>query len=264
MFGPEQGNSSAPRPFGSAVVDGFDFDFESTTSNMAPFGKRLRASMDAAAAAPGGKRFYLSVAPQCVYPDAADADMLDGAVAFDFVMVQFYNNWCGAANFVPGAAAQNAFNFDVWDNWAKTTSLNRDVKLLLGLPGAAGAGGGYVSGPQLAAVVEFSKQFSSFAGVMLWDMSQVYKNPGFLDAVVAALDGQGGGPVPTSTSTTMTTTNTTSTTFTTRTTTSSGATPTASLVPQWGQCGGQGYEGPTECQPPYTCVTQSSWWAQCQ
>lgn len=69
-------------------VVGFDFDFESSTQNMAPFANRLRTNMDAATAA-GNKKFFLSAAPQCVYPDAADNDMLNGAVSFDFIMIQF-------------------------------------------------------------------------------------------------------------------------------------------------------------------------------
>jgi chitinase len=55
------------------------------------------------------------------------------------------------------------------DNWAKTTSANKNIKLLLGVPGSAtAAGSGYVSGTQLNAVIEYSKTFSSFGGVMIW------------------------------------------------------------------------------------------------
>lgn len=45
-FGPDS-KSSALRPFGDAVVDGFDFDFEATVSNMATFGNELRSLMNA-------------------------------------------------------------------------------------------------------------------------------------------------------------------------------------------------------------------------
>jgi chitinase len=257
MFGPVQSGSSAKRPFGTAVVDGFDFDFESATQNMAPFASRLRSNMDAATAATG-RKFYLSAAPQCVYPDAADHEMLDGAVSFDFIMIQFYNNWCGVSNFQPGAATQNAFNFDVWDNWAKTVSKNKAVKLLLGIPASTGAGGGYVSGSQLSSVVAYSKQFSTFGGVMMWDMSQLYRNTGYLASVVAALGGS--SPPPTSTTTG---TRPTSTMITTTRPTNT-AVPTGTLVPQWGQCGGQGWTGSTQCQPPYTCTYGSVWYSDCR
>ncbi|KAG8417896.1 Endochitinase 33 [Metarhizium acridum] len=139
MFGPVPSGSKVDRPFGSAVVDGFDFDFESTTNNLPAFGAKLRSLMDGA----GGKKFYLTAAPQCVFPDAAAGSALD-AVAFDFVMIQFYNNWCGVSNFQTGSATQYAFNFDVWDKWAKG-SKNPNVKLLLGLPANKGAGGGYTN-----------------------------------------------------------------------------------------------------------------------
>lgn len=113
---------------------------------MAPFAQRLRTLMDASTSA-GGKAYYLSAAPQCPYPDVADNDMLNGAVSFDFIMVQFYNNYCGLQSFVPGATTQNNFNFDTWDNWARTVSLNKKVKVLLGIPGNTGAAGSrYASG----------------------------------------------------------------------------------------------------------------------
>lgn len=249
--------SSSNRPFGTAIVDGFDFDFESTTQNMAPFAEELRSLMDAAS---GTKDFYLSAAPQCPYPDAADNDMLDGAVYFDFVQVQFYNNYCGVSSYVAGATTQNNFNFDTWDTWAKTVSADPDVKVLLGVPANTGAGSGYVAASTVNTVTSFCKQYSSFGGVMMWDMSQLWANSGFLSTVYSGLTSSSGG------STTSTATKTTSTTVTTTlqtsTTTTSGASTTA--VPQWGQCGGTGYTGSTVCQSPYTCVATSVWWSQCE
>ncbi|KND91481.1 Endochitinase 33 [Tolypocladium ophioglossoides CBS 100239] len=177
MFGPIQSGQNVDRPFGSAVVDGFDFDFESATNNLPAFGNRLRNLMNGA----GGKKFYLTAAPQCVFPDAALGATLD-AVPFDFLMIQFYNNWCGVSNFNVGGT-QNAFNFDVWDKWAKG-SKNPNVKNLIGIPANTGAGGGYTNGAKLQAALQFSKKFSSFGGVMLWDETQLYANKGFLSEVV--------------------------------------------------------------------------------
>ncbi|AEO60934.1 glycoside hydrolase family 62 protein [Thermothelomyces thermophilus ATCC 42464] len=34
-------------------------------------------------------------------------------------------------------------------------------------------------------------------------------------------------------------------------------------VPRYGQCGGQGYTGPTTCESPYTCKYQNDWYSQC-
>ncbi|UNI24677.1 Chitinase [Purpureocillium takamizusanense] len=251
MFGPV--GKTVDRPFGSAVVDGFDFDFESPTSNLPAFGQKLRSLMDGA----GGKKFYLTAAPQCVFPDAANGATIN-AVAFDFLMIQFYNNWCGVSNFNEGSTTQNAFNFDVWDNWAKTTSPNKNIKLLIGIPAAPGGGGGYTSGSKLKAAFQWSKAYSNFGGAMMWDMSQLYSNDGFLSEVVSDL---AGGPT---TTTTTTPGGGTTTTTTTTSTTGSTPPPTGTLVPHWGQCGGQGWTGPTQCQPPYKCVSGGQWWSSCQ
>jgi len=176
-FGPGGNSTGVNRPFDDASVDGFDFDFETTVTNMVPFGKTLRSLMDAA----GGK-YLLTAAPQCPFPDAADGEMLDGQVPFDIVWVQFYNNYCGLNGF-PGQ-----FNFDTWDNWASTKSANKDVKVMIGAPASQGAAGtGYVDASTLATIIDSVKSKASFGGVMLWDVSQAYSNDGFLDAVATAL-----------------------------------------------------------------------------
>ncbi|KAI0512962.1 glycoside hydrolase superfamily [Xylaria bambusicola] len=192
LFGPN--TDAANRPFGSAVVDGFDFDFEASTQNFVPFAQRLRDHMDA----DSSKAYYLSAAPQCVYPDAAMNDMLNGAIAFDWINIQFYNNFCGVVNF----ANPNAWNFNVWDDWAHNTSKNPNVKVLIGVPASQSAGGGYVSASTLDPIIADTKQkYSSFGGIMAWDMSQLYANSGFLDSVRSSLDKGGSSPAPTSTTT---------------------------------------------------------------
>jgi chitinase len=176
--------ATALRPFGDASVDGFDLDFESTVRNMAPFGQTLRSLMDADTL----KTYYLTAAPQCVYPDAADNEMLNGAVSFDAIFVQFYNNFCGLQSFLPNMGSQTNFNFETWDTWAKTTSGNPNVKVFVGVPaGKSAAGSGYTSAAQIASIVEYCKGFSSFGGVMMWDASQAYANDGFLSGVRSAL-----------------------------------------------------------------------------
>ncbi len=202
MFGPKQGGSSVNRPFGDSVIDGFDFDLESNVQNMAPFANQLRSLMDAA----GDKKYYLSAAPQCVYPDAADNEMLDGGVAFDFISVQFYNNFCGLQSFVGGQSTQSAFNFATWDNWAKTASKNKNVKVLIGAPGSSpSAGTGYVQSSQLSSVVQWAKQFPSFGGVMFWDASTVSSNGNYLGDVGSALGGSGTNNTPAPPATTLVT-----------------------------------------------------------
>ncbi|KAA8643063.1 hypothetical protein EYZ11_008889 [Aspergillus tanneri] len=165
------------RPFGNAVLDGYDFDFEANVFNMAPFANRLRELSDA----DHSRQYFLTAAPQCPYPDQADKDILNGPVSVDAVFVQFYNNYCGVDAFAPGKDVQNNFNFADWDNWAKNVSQNKNARVFLGAPANTGAAStGYMPIDQLTPVVEYSKKFSSFGGVMLWDVTQAYGNPGFL------------------------------------------------------------------------------------
>lgn len=189
-FGPPSSSNSTRRdgktyrPFGSASVDGFDFDYEANVKNTLPFAKQLRKLMDA----DGSKKRFLTAAPQCPYPDAADKDILNGDVSIDFVWVQFYNNFCGLNGFQDGSDEQKAFNFDQWDNWAQKISHNKDAKIMLGVPAnTKAAGSGYVPAEKLKPIIQYSKQFKSFGGVMMWDVTQAYANKGFLDAVRGSL-----------------------------------------------------------------------------
>ena len=62
------------------------------------------------------------------------------------------------------------------DNWAKTVSPNKNVKVYIGAPASStAAGSGYVSASTLATIISQTKSaYSSFGGVMLWDASQAY------------------------------------------------------------------------------------------
>jgi chitinase len=203
----------------------------------------------------------LTAAPQCPFPDAADDPMLSGGVFFDIVWIQFYNNYCGVQSFTAGTTTQNNFNFATWDNWAKTVSANPNVKLMLGVPGNTGGGAGYQTPSALAPIIAYCKSFSTFAGVMVWDMSQAYANSGFLDGVKSDL----GVAITTTIGVTTTKPATTLTTVTTKpATTTTPSSPGTTGVAQWGQCGGQGYTGPTTCASPYSCTCTGAYWCQCQ
>ncbi|KAI0843263.1 glycoside hydrolase family 18 protein [Hypoxylon sp. FL0890] len=199
MFGPGDGDN---RPFGKAVVDGFDLDIESPLPNIGTFAARLRENMDKANSGGSKQKFYLSAAPQCPFPDQNNKVMLQGdhAVAFDFVMVQFYNNpQCDGRVFDANSSSpaskrdNNGFNMDQWDQWAHS-SKNPNVKVFLGIPGgptavSASQKASYQAPDKLSPIIAYCKKFSSFGGVMVWDMSQVWANKGFLDAVASDLKG---------------------------------------------------------------------------
>ncbi|CAG7981309.1 unnamed protein product [Penicillium salamii] len=185
-FGPKQKGSKALRPFGDTALDGFDFDFEASVEHMAPFANELRSLMDADKSK---QRFYLTAAPQCPYPDQADKDILNGPVYIDAIWVQFYNNFCGVDNFNTDMSS-NKYNFEEWDNWAKTVSKNKNVKVILGVPAdTTAASTGYIPSSKLDNVIEYSKKFESFGGVMMWDATQAYGNDGFIRDVRKSLGG---------------------------------------------------------------------------
>lgn len=163
LFG--NGQSTAGRPFGDAVVDGFDFDIEnnSQTGNLA-LATKLRDYF----ATDSTKQYYISAAPQCVYPDASVGDLLANGF-LDYAFIQFYNNWC---NLGPN------FNWNVWADYAKNTSPNKDIKLFVGLPGApASAGSGYVPPADVPNYVDDDiLNNPNFGGISLWDASSGWGN----------------------------------------------------------------------------------------
>ncbi|KAJ4489590.1 glycoside hydrolase family 18 protein [Lentinula edodes] len=179
------GGSSSTRPFGSAVLDGVDLDIEGGGgTGYAAFVTEIRSLASGAS-----KQYYITAAPQCVFPDASLGSVIN-AVAFDAIYgasVQFYNNPCGLPFF-----ETTTWNFGVWDNWARTTSPNPDVKVFLGAPAASlAAGTGYQDLATLSSyAVQMRQSFPSFGGVMLWDESQAYVNDrydlGIKNALVAA------------------------------------------------------------------------------
>ncbi|KAF2121152.1 putative glycosyl hydrolase, family 18 [Lophiotrema nucula] len=183
-FGPPQ-NTQSLRPFGNAFVNGFDFDFEGVIPNAAPFAAELRRLIDSCTSQTK-QFFYLSAAPQCPFPDYFGKDILDN-VALDFLMIQFYNNYCGVSGFVAGQEAQPNFNLNIWDQWARTQAKNTNTRLLVGVPANLGAGAGYVDSNALARVIEYSRGFEKFGGVMMWDASQAWANGNFVGDVKSKL-----------------------------------------------------------------------------
>ena len=176
LFGPLPGNTTN-RPFGKAVIDGFDFDFESPVKNLVAFANHLRKSIDKANSliSPTDKKFILSGTPQCAIPDDNLGEVLDAA-QFDLVMIQFYNNPCQALAFVRQATtSQNPYNFEAWSAWADSNTKAKP-KLLIGLPADTGAATtGFLTIDELTAIVSnaTTKYPNTFAGVMMWDMSRL-------------------------------------------------------------------------------------------
>lgn len=155
------GGSSDTRPFGDAVIDGFDLDIENNNEvGYAALTNKLRDYFS-------GGEYYISGAPQCVYPDASLGDALTNGY-FDFVFVQFYNNPCGID--------KTGFNWDTWKNWA-ASSTNTNVKIFLGIPASStAASSGYSTPSVVESIVSGIQGDSCFGGIMMWDASQAFSN----------------------------------------------------------------------------------------
>jgi len=103
---------------------------------------------------------------------------------FDYVWVQFYNNYCGLDS-------PSEFNFNSWANWASTISINPNVKIFIGAPASStAAGSGYVS---IATLQSYSttvmNQYRNYGGIMLWDASAAQLNNNFGNQIAAFLGG---------------------------------------------------------------------------
>ncbi|CAL9768868.1 unnamed protein product, partial [Musa acuminata subsp. burmannicoides] len=149
------GGSSPDRPLGEAVLDGVDFDIEGGSrfywDDLARF---LNAYSTPE------QKVYLSAAPQCPMPDYFLQAAIDTGL-FDYLWVQFYNNYCQFSPNDVGTFLQ------VWNQWTSTSV----SEVFLGLPASPeAAGSGYVTPDDLINnVLPFVKGSSKYGGVMLWN-----------------------------------------------------------------------------------------------
>ena len=101
----------------------------------------------------GGKKYLITGAPQCPYPDASlgpkpGTALGDQGAQFDHVYVQFYNNFCQT-----GDEAQFYPNMDKWLQFAADAKPAKDwvmvlkrgigtgPKIFVGIPSATGGAG---------------------------------------------------------------------------------------------------------------------------
>ncbi|KAI4263362.1 MAG: hypothetical protein L6R42_001488 [Xanthoria sp. 1 TBL-2021] len=145
-FGPEDATYHGPRPFGDAVIDGFDFDIESAitgndpTSQYRGYGTMID-TLRILFAADIKKDYYISGSPQCVIPDAHLAEPIETSW-FDFLFIQFYNTpQCSARAYFDDSYGRvgdkpSSISFDAWVGFVRTSAMNKDVKLYIGLPAA--------------------------------------------------------------------------------------------------------------------------------
>ncbi|KAI5957841.1 CHT3 [Candida theae] len=221
LFGNSDALSAAERPFGGAILDGFDFDIENHISTgYAAMADELRTIF----ATDSSKRYYLGAAPQCPYPDASVGNLLQESF-IDFVFIQFYNNYCNLGT--------SWFNWDTWLDYAENTSPNTNVKLFVGVPGSIRAAGSGYNPPELIEdyLTSDIKSSEHFGGISMWDVSAAWDNTdtngNFVENMKRLVNNDDmfqAAAVSSSDSTTTTTTTTittTSTTYISETTTTS-------------------------------------------
>ncbi|RDB30996.1 Chitinase 1 [Hypsizygus marmoreus] len=171
------GGTSSTRPFADAILDGVDLDIEGGTGKgLAAFVTRIRELSNGAS-----KRYYITAAPQCPFPDAYLGSAIS-AVGFDAVYVQ-------VSPLIRPFLSPYSHSSPV-DNWAKTTSPNKNIKVYIGAPAASSAAGsGYIDAATLGRIAQETRsKYSSFGGIMLWDASQAYGNGRYDVAIKNAID----------------------------------------------------------------------------
>ncbi|TVY84357.1 Endochitinase [Lachnellula suecica] len=266
------GNTTVQRPFGNNFVNGFDFDIE--TNQGSQYYPAMISTLRAAFATDSAHTYYITGAPQCPIPEPNMGVIISGA-QFDYLFVQWYNNNNYSADPCSLGFNNNApLNYNQWvSTIASTPSAN--AKIFFGVPAAPLAANGapsgelyYITPDQLSTLVNEYKTDAHFGGIMMW--SAGFSDTNVINGCTYAqqahailLTGSPCSTGPISATTTPTSTGT-ATSKPTSTPTTTTAVPTGTPLPQWAQCGGNGYTGSTACISPYTCVTTSVWWSQCE
>lgn len=104
--------------------------------------------------------------------------------------------------------------------------------------------------------------FSGQGDALLYD-ANFGKKPAWTSVSSVLAAAATGGPSTTTTTAPTTTTLITTTTTTSAVTTTTTGPPTGGEQVRWGQCGGEGWQGPTRCQSPWTCTVVNYWYSQC-
>ncbi len=123
------------------------------------------------------KKYYLTAAPQCPFPDASIP--LDVCEELDYVWVQFYNN--GECNL-----GQSGFTQAV-KQWS--SGIER-AKLFIGaLASDANGDQGYVPTEELVSSVQSvqAMSLSNFGGAMLWEAQLAVENGNYQKAIANGL-----------------------------------------------------------------------------
>jgi chitinase len=151
-----------PAPLPPEPLDGIDLDIEGgAPTGYAAFARCLRERMDTA-----GDDWLITAAPQCPFPDAhlgpaSGSALGDAAEAFDYLFVQFYNNFCSASSGAPFA--------ETFAQWADLSAIG-GPRIVVGLPATpeAAPAGGYLDPASLPDLIDSVAGDPAFAGLCRW------------------------------------------------------------------------------------------------
>lgn len=158
MFNPK--GTASLKPFGTAEIDGFDFDIENDNqTGLAELVKELRKLWTS-------KQLIISAAPQCIYPDKNVFLLLESDDAkVDIAWVQFYNN--------PSCSFNNADGFksswETWYNFVTTKSGNSNMKIYIGVASSTEDAAYFVDADTTATRSKAMLSQQAFGGFCLWD-----------------------------------------------------------------------------------------------
>ncbi|KAL7929963.1 hypothetical protein V8C35DRAFT_314257 [Trichoderma chlorosporum] len=164
------------RPFGSVKLDGVDLDNETgNPTGYLAMAQRFKSNF----AQDTSKKYYLTAAPQCPFPDASE--QLNVCQLTDFLWVQFYNNDdCNVG--------QSDFNSAV-KNWSK--NIGNSTLFIGALASGADGDQGYISSSALLSAYQGVSNLNlpNIGGIMLWEAQLAVKNGNFQQAVKAGISG---------------------------------------------------------------------------
>ncbi|KAJ9050482.1 Chitinase 2 [Entomophthora muscae] len=162
------GGQSSTRPFGSAILDGIDVPIKGDDEALNHVHHLLRKLQ--VYFKHSKSPYFVTSTVECSYE--FDSHKALQKVYFDGVFVKFYNSWCEVQNYLD----PKAWNWKAWARWARTKSINRNVKIFLGVEARQMSGNpGYASGNLLKYTLYDAASTSQFGGLMvsgetsIWD-----------------------------------------------------------------------------------------------
>ncbi|TVT99390.1 hypothetical protein EJB05_55278, partial [Eragrostis curvula] len=175
------------RPFGSAVLDGVDLWIASGSRYYDDLARSLTSLYRDG---PGvRKKYMLTAAPQCPFPDASLGAALDTGL-FDHVWVRLYNN--PPCQYAPGYVN---YMTEAWEQWTRALP-SASIFLLLPASPDPAFNGGFIDADILASqVLPVAKKAANYGGIMLW--SRYYdKDSGYSAKLQIPADPPISEPIP--------------------------------------------------------------------